>query len=307
MVMTRFVYTQEMIDYVRKVAPGRFNKEIAELFNRRFGLDKTASQINSMKSNHGITSGNVRRRKRPHLRLFTEEQEQFVKENVKGVGNKELTEMVNKEFRTNYTVNQVKALKQRRGWSSELTGYFEKGHKTWNKGKKGLYFKGSEKGWFKKGQRPQNYRPVGSERICSKDGYILVKVQDEGTYPERWRHKHVVEWEKHNGKVPKGHVVTFLDGDKTNTDISNLKLIDRRTLSYLNRGDGLTDNPTENKVRINVAKLDSKISELSYTKGDRDKYEQYLKIARENGIPEETFKARIRRGLSFEESAMGRK
>src|SRR5690625_1188410 len=118
MEMSRFVYTEEMIEYVRKVAPGRYNKEIAELFNERFGLDKTASQINSMKRNHGITSGNVRRRKRPHLRLFTEEQEQFVKENVKGVGNKELTEMVNKEFRTNYTVNQVKALKQRRGWSS---------------------------------------------------------------------------------------------------------------------------------------------------------------------------------------------
>ena len=43
-------------------------------------------------------------------------------------------------------------------------------------------------------------------------------------------------WEQyHNRKVPKGKVVIFLDGNKTNFEIDNLKLISRGALLILNR------------------------------------------------------------------------
>lgn len=296
-----FRYTQEMIDYVREIAPGRFNKEIAELFNERFGLNKTVKQISSLKKNHKIRS-EVKGALIGRKRLFSEEEENFIKENVKGRYNKELTEMLNRKFKTNYTVEQVSALKNRRKWTSGLTGRFKKGQKPWNKGKKGLYFTGSEKGWFKKGQKATNHRPVGSERI-SKDGYIVVKVQEKGKYQERRRNKHVVEWEKHHGPIPKNHVVVFLDSDKTNVSIDNLKMIHRRTLSYVNKNGGLSTDRNESLARIKLAELDSKIGKLSVTKNDEEKYIKYLKIAEKNGIQKETFKSRLRKGWSFKESA----
>lgn len=299
MAVSRFVYTKEMIDYVREIAPGRFNKEITELFNERFGLNKTVKQIRSMKKNHKIKSGVKGASGR---RLFSEEEEKFIKENVKGRYNKELTEMLNEKFKTNYTVEQVSALKNRRKWTSGLTGRFKKGQEPWNKGKKGLYFPGSEKGWFKKGQKATNLRPVGSERI-SKDGYIVVKVQEKGKYQERWRNKHVVEWEKHHGPIPENHVVVFLDSDKTNVSIDNLKMIHRRTLSYVNKNGGLSTDRNESLARIKLAELDSKIGNLSVTKNDEEKYIKYLKIAERNGIQKETFKSRLRKGWSFKESA----
>lgn len=301
--MSRFIYTQEMINYVKKIARGRTNKEITKMFNDKFNLNKTVSQINSMKANHGIKSGREAwKRSLKVVRLFSEEEERFVKENVKGKYNKELTKMLNDKFGTSYTVNQVKSLKKRRGWSSGLTGHFQKGEKSWNEGMKGLRFEGSEKGWFKKGQRPINYRPVGSERVCSREGYVLIKVQDEGEYQERWRLKHNVVWEEHNGKIPDDHVIVFLDSDRQNTDISNLAMISRRVLQMMNQQDLFTNDPETTKVGITLAKLLSKASKLKLTGNDIDRFKKYKKIAERQGISESTFIARINRGWTIEDA-----
>lgn len=75
---------------------------------------------------------------------------------------------------------------------------------------------------FKKGNRPQNYKPVGHERI-TPDGYIEIKVAD----PNVFKLKHRVVWEKHNGKIPSGHNVQFKDSNRLNIDIENLYIINR--------------------------------------------------------------------------------
>src|SRR5699024_8408101 len=299
MAVSRFIYTKEMIDYVRKIAPNRPNKEITKMFNEKFGLDKTTNQIKAMKSNHRIFSGNVRQKRSV---LFTKEQEDFIKSNLEGKFDKEIRDMVNEKFGTNYKTSQISSLKSRRGWRSNAAK-FTKGYKPWNKGMQGFSPKGSEKGWFKKGDVPLNYRPVGSERVDSKDGYIYVKVSDDGLWQNRWKHKHVVEWEKHHGEIPDNHVITFLDGDKTNTHISNLTMISRRTLFYLNRSEGLTDDKEENVVRIKLAELDSKVSKLIKTKSEEEKYKEYKAIAKSKGIQKETFNARLRKGWTFEEAS----
>jgi hypothetical protein len=71
---------------------------------------------------------------------------------------------------------------------------------------------------FKKGSIPTNHRPVGSERI-SKDGYIEIKIAD----PNKWDLKHRVVF----GKVPKGMLVKFKDGNPLNCDRDNLYLSTR--------------------------------------------------------------------------------
>lgn len=105
---------------------------------------------------------------------------------------------------------------------------FKKGHTPHTKGKRAEEWMSPEglarsaASRFKKGQRPATWKPIGSERI-NVDGYIEVKVV-EG---KPWRHKHRVMWEEVNGAVPDGYMVSFIDGNKQNCVLSNLKLVAR--------------------------------------------------------------------------------
>jgi hypothetical protein len=78
---------------------------------------------------------------------------------------------------------------------------------------------------FKKGTVPPNHKPVGSERICSKDGYVLIKVR-EGI--GGFKLKHRVVYEQHYGPIPKGYNVEFKDRDKRNFSPDNLILRTRK-------------------------------------------------------------------------------
>src|SRR5699024_6135272 len=130
-------------------------------------------QISSLKSNYGITSGELP--KRGGNRLLTPEQHEFLLSNLEGTGNKQMADMLNDEFGLSLTAQQINSYKSNRGLTSGLTGWFNKGQEPWNKGKKGWVAPGSERTQFKKGQIPANYRPVGSERICKREGYVLIK------------------------------------------------------------------------------------------------------------------------------------
>ena len=82
---------------------------------------------------------------------------------------------VEKFGRTDVSRDNIKSLCSRRGWKTGRTGRFEKGHASWNKGRKGQHAPGSEKGWFRKGVRQgvavKLYKPIGTERL-SKEGYV---------------------------------------------------------------------------------------------------------------------------------------
>lgn len=108
---------------------------------------------------------------------------------------------------------------------------FEKGHAPHNKGKKGWKAGGRAKETqFKAGHRGGKaaalYQPIGSERL-TKDGYLQRKVNDEMPFQKRWKMVHNLEWEKHNGPIPKGHIVTFRNGNKRDFSPENLELISR--------------------------------------------------------------------------------
>ena len=98
---------------------------------------------------------------------------------------------------------------------------FPKGHVPANKGVKGIVYPGTEKTQFKAGQRPPNYRPVGTIRVNS-DGYVDIKVA-EGM--RQWKLLHRLNWEKVHGPIPKGMMLIFKDNNKQHTDIENLELL----------------------------------------------------------------------------------
>ncbi len=198
--------------------------------------------------------------KRTKRNLFTIEQEQFIKKNVVGIGNQELTDLVNKKYGLSITRQQIKTWKKNRKLSSGITGYFEKGHEPVNKGTKGMFNVGGNKTSFKKGHKPKNYRSVGSERL-DKDGYMLVKVQDHGTNNERWRAKHRLLWEEHNGSIPKGHKIIFLNQNKQDIRLENLALISSNEMARMNQSGWFYRDPEATKVGINLAKIKTKIVE----------------------------------------------
>lgn len=165
---------------------------------------------------------------------WTSEQEEFIRDNIEGTPYKEIHKMVNDKFCLSLTFSQVIGFMKRNGISNGRDMTFKKGNKSWNKGMKGLRFKGSERGWFKKGQRPHNKVDVGEE-ILTQDGYIRVKVQDHGTFTQRFESKQRLIWEKHHGPIPDGHAVIFGDGNRDNFDLDNLILVSRAQLAVMNK------------------------------------------------------------------------
>jgi len=114
------------------------------------------------------------------------------------------------------------ACRLRRGNEVGKAFRFKKGQVPPNKGVKGISYPGMEATQFRPGQRPVNYKPVGSTRVCSKDGYVLIKMA-EGMF--QYKHLHRVVWERMNGPIPKGFLVSFIDRNPLNWKITNLMLI----------------------------------------------------------------------------------
>jgi hypothetical protein len=183
---------------------------------------------------------------------YTDEMKQFILDNYKGRYNQELADLFNQKFNTNITSRTIKSYKANNKLNSGLTGKFRKGQIPHNKGKKmpkEVYEKVKHT-MFAKGNIPPNHRPVGSERI-SKDGYIEVKVAE----PNKWRLKQRVVYEEAKGKIPEGCPIIFLDGNKRNFDIDNLRCITRSELLYLNCN-GLNNSNEITETGILMARLD---------------------------------------------------
>ena len=201
-------------------------------------------------------------------RIFSKEEIQFILDNYKGIGNQELCDRLNEKFKTNHSFSRVKGFKSKHKLDSGLTGRFKKGHTTFNKGLKQTDFMSDEaiertkKTRFKKGLKSHNKKPLGSERICTKDGYIIVKVGE----PDVWEHKHRVVWEKVNGPIPKGRKIVFLDGDKNNISLDNLKIVSSGALAIVNRHIGLSDDEQLNETIYNTADLQAKLSNVEEEK-----------------------------------------
>lgn len=192
------------------------------------------------------------------MHFYTAEEIEYLKEITPGRSNKEITLLFNEKFRLNLSEKAIGATRKRHGIKTETDGRFEKGHIPFNKGKKGISYPGMEKTQFKKGHTPKNHRPIGSERTDSKDGYLLIKVAE----PNKWKAKHRVIWEEHNGPLPKSCTIIFGDGDKRNFDLNNLILVSRRELLTLNQNDLIQKDAELTKTAVNIAKLKIKMQEV---------------------------------------------
>ncbi|WP_462155974.1 HNH endonuclease signature motif containing protein [Pseudoalteromonas piscicida] len=187
--------------------------------------------------------------------IFTEDQVKFITENYPVMNRNELLTALNKRFESAYSKNQLVGFLKRKKISSGRTGKFKKGSVSWNDGLKGVLKPNS--GSFKKGNIPANTLPVGTERI-NDAGYIEVKT----AAPNKWEFKHLLVWEEHYGKVARGFVVRFKDGNKLNTTIGNLTIASKSEHVWMNIND-LLHQPAEVRDTVELLlRLQSKTHSL---------------------------------------------
>lgn len=186
---------------------------------------------------------------------YTQEQLDFIKSNC-SEERRNLTLMLNEKFNANFSIDQIKSLCTRKKWNSGRTGCFEKGRKPWNTGTVGLAK--ANKTSFKKGQSAWNIKPIGYERVCSKDGYILIKTAE----PNEFELKHRLTWEKFNGPIPSDHVVAFKNLDKTDCRIENLALMTKAEMARYCQSFQKLSNSENNESCLLMAKLKNKKHQL---------------------------------------------
>lgn len=260
-------YTEAHIEFVKKHCANYSLDELAEKMNNEFGLDVNASKLKSLKARFGIKSGRPKGFPVGFSRLFTQEQIEWIKENYKTLSAKEITKPFNEKFNRSVTWEQIRTFVKNNGIKSGRTGQFEKGAVSWNAGTKGVMKPNS--GSFKKGDKPANQRRLGDERICSKDGYVLIKVNQTNPYtgePTWFRLKHRVIWEEANGPVPDGMAIIFKDGNKLNCTLENLDIVGRDVLAHLNCRLGYGDMQPELKPTVvALAKLETATKSIEKT------------------------------------------
>ena len=146
---------------------------------------------------------------------YNEEEKQFITENLRLYNSYlEFCKVFNQRFGTNITREQLSDL-----CSKRMKFRIEKNITQ-----------------YKPGHRKKSL-PIGTIRKTN-NGCTYIKVSDTMTnfsgYKEPdWVPLQKQIWETHNGKVPKGKMVCFLDCNRENYDIENLCCIDRKTSAIL--------------------------------------------------------------------------
>ena len=254
-------YPKEVHEFIRENYLGISCEELTCRLNRRFPeYGFTIPIVKVYKSNHKLRSGTHNDGKK--RMLLSDKEISFMTENLKGTHNKDLADMVNARFGRSLTTEQIRTFKNNHGLNSGLTGRFEKGHVPANKGKTWDEIMKSPESrararanTFRKGHVPHTYLPVGSE-VVKSDGYLWRKIAE----PNRWRQVHRLLWEELNGPVPEGMKLIFLNGDRTDIRIDNLKLVSNEANLEMTRKGLRFRNPTLTEAGAEIANLNVAIS-----------------------------------------------
>lgn len=203
---------------------------------------------------------------------WTVKEHEFMNQYVPGHTHNEIQQEFIKQFGWDISLSQIRGYLKNHKLKTGKTGRFVKGQVSYNKGRKGVYYPGCEKSWFKKGHVPDNYKPVGTE-IVTCDGYIKVKI----AAPDKWELKHRLVWQSVHGEIPKDCAVIFKDGNKKNINIDNLLLVKKSVLAILNKTKLGTYNGEFKDTAVAIAEL-----HLLTSQKQRGLYEESKKETKKN-------------------------
>ena len=196
--------------------------------------------------------------------FYTNQEIQFIKDNVCGISLKELTERFNNRFNTNVSQSSIANIKFKYGLKSGYnSGCFNKNHVPANKGKKmpkNLYEK-VKATMFKPGDKPKNTKPIGSVRKGA-DGYWVKKYHDNkipGSKNWELMHRHI--WEEANGSIPDGCVIIFKDGNKDHIELDNLMIVTKQERLVMARKHLFKESADLTETGVILAKVITKTTE----------------------------------------------
>lgn len=217
-------YTQEQIEWINEnVNIGIFKNQahFTKIFNIVFGTNKNADAMAVYLRKRGISISTERTEKR-----FTDKQKQWISDNCNWTIYHSFNDFV-KAFNAEFSIHTTR---------SQLFNYCYR---------KGIYEKGDlpHHAQFKKGEKSSFSRdecPIGT--IHSVKGRPYIKVQmcngkanvvgkgkdNHGLNEPYWKPLQKKIWEDNYGKVPDGYEVCSLNGDKYDTNIEHIGLIDKR-------------------------------------------------------------------------------
>lgn len=152
---------------------------------------------------------------RVNNRHYTEEQIEWLTENLPKYGRKETCRMFNERFNESRSVRSMKSFTAMYGVKVD--------EQVW-------------KGFATKNVNKNKLKEIGTERI--DHGRPVVKVGGCD-----WRYKNRLVYEEAHGKIPKGCAVIHLDNDPLNCDISNLKAVPKDRLGALIAADMKSEIP----------------------------------------------------------------
>lgn len=192
-------------------------------------------------------------------RFYTQDEIDFIRENVKGSTLRELTKRFNDKFGLNISEVSMARRKSKYGLRSNYNaGWFTSESTRGNKSAKGH----KPTNGFKIGHLPHTAKPIGAEKI-DKDGFIKIKTAQ----PNIWKLKHHVIYENAYGeKVKSDEKIVFLDGNKRNFKIDNLIKISQTEQMLLAKINTKSNNPEIRKTQINIAKIKAKVIKISEKK-----------------------------------------
>lgn len=158
---------------------------------------------------------------------YTEEEVEFLVLNSPKYSRKDLTSLFNKKFRRNISIKAI---------TNKCNSFQAFGR--------------------------EERHCVGDE-VLRSDGYVIVKTTNDKSIPKhkRWELKHRIVWQKEFGEIPKGYVLIFKDGDRSNCDISNLVLVKREVVTIMSRNSMFSKSAELNEQSIAISKAILKLAE----------------------------------------------
>lgn len=266
-------WPDEVIGWLKENVAGRTTRELTALinlqgFDRKYGMAFTEGMVKGAKSRYGFRSGTPCGNPKGYSPKFPEGMGEYIRGIATGRTTREIAGMVSEHFGIAFSVSQCRAYKKNHGIESGLDFRFRKGNAPHNRGKKmpGEVYEKVRGTMFRKGNVPANHMEVG-EHTVSSEGQLLRKVQEHGTQRERWKPVHRLTWEEHNGPIPEGKIVSFLDGDKGNCDIENLVLLSRAESLELSRSRLRFSDADLTKAGVGIARI--KVAARRRKGGDR--------------------------------------
>ena len=161
----------------------------------------------------------------------------------------EIAELMSIKFNYEFRKSQIKSIMAKHKITNNMKNKIPKGIEPWNKN-------------LKIGNSHiHNLKNVGDEYISS-NGFTMMKLDN----PTRWVQKHRYLYEQQFGEIPKDKVLIFLDGNKQNLNLDNLKCITRKQLIKMNQNGLFYDNAELTEAGSELANLMLKINEVSKNK-----------------------------------------